>query len=137
MNLLPAVTVNYTAIVAAAVASFVVGWLWYGPLFGKTWMKLTGMKEMGKKDDMMQSMVIMFVGTLITAWVLSAFLQLTGSMTLSAALPVALWVWLGFQAPEAAGVVLWEGKSWNLFFLNAAQKLVNLLAIAAVLTYLK
>jgi len=137
LNLLPAVTVNYTAIVAAAVASFVVGWLWYGPLFGKTWMKLTGMKEMGKKDDMMQSMVIMFVGTLITAWVLSAFLQLTGSMTLSAALPVALWVWLGFQAPEAAGVVLWEGKSWNLFFLNAAQKLVNLLAIAAVLTYLK
>ncbi len=137
MNLLPAVTVNYTAIVAAAVASFVVGWLWYGPLFGKTWMKLTGMKEMGKKDDMMQSMVIMFVGTLITAWVLSAFLQLTGSTTLSAALPVALWVWLGFQAPEAAGVVLWEGKSWNLFFLNAAQKLVNLLAIAAVLTYLK
>lgn len=134
MNLLPAVTVNYTAIVAAAVASFVVGWLWYGPLFGKTWMKLTGMKEMGNKDEMPKNMVVVFVGSLITAYVLSAFLQLTNSTVLSSALPVALWAWLGFQAPEAVGVVLWEGKSWNLFFLNAAQKLVNLLVIAAVLT---
>lgn len=136
MNLLPAVTVNYTAVVVAAVASFVVGWLWYGPLFGKTWMKLTGKTSMGNKDEMPQSMAIMFVGTLVTAWVLSAFLQLTGSTTLQAALPVALWAWLGFQAPEALGVVLWEGKSWNLFFLNAAEKLVSLLVIAAVLSSL-
>ncbi len=137
MNLLPAVTVNYVAVVAAAVASFVVGWLWYGPLFGKTWMKLTGKTSMGNKDEMPKSMVIVFIGALITAWVLSAFLQLTGSTTLSSALPVAVWAWLGFQAPETVGVVLWEGKSWNLFFLNAAQKLVNLLVIAAVLSYWK
>lgn len=136
MNLLPAVTVNYVAVVAAAVASFLVGWLWYGPVFGKTWVKLTG-HQMGKKEDMPQSMIFVFVGNLVTAWVLSAFLQLTGSTTLSAALPVAVWAWLGFQAPSTMGVALWEGKSWNLFFLNAAQKLVDLLVIAAVLTYLK
>lgn len=135
MNLLPAVTVNYTAVVVAAVASFVAGWIWYGPLFGKTWTKLSG-HTMGNKDSMMQSMVIMFVGALVTAWVLSAFLKLTGTTTLSASLPVALWAWLGFQAPGALGVVLWEGKSWNLFFLNAAYKLVDLLVIAAVLTYI-
>lgn len=138
MNLLPAVTVNLTAVVAAAVASLVVGWLWYGPLFGKAWVKLTGKTSMGNKDEMPKSMVIVFVGSLATAWILSAFLQLTGSSAvLSSALSVALWAWLGFQAPEAVGVVLWEGKSWNLFFLNAAQKLVNLLVIATVLTYLK
>lgn len=134
MNLLPAVSVNYVAVVAAAVASFVVGWLWYGPLFGKTWTKLSG-HTMGNKDEMPKAMTLVFVGLLVTAWVLSAFLQLTGSTTLTSALPVAVWAWFGFQAPEAMGVVLWEGKSWNLYFLNAAQKLVNLLVMAAVLTY--
>ena len=137
MNLLPAVTINYTAVLAAGVVSMVIGYLWYGPLFGKTWMKLSGMKEMGKKDMMMQSYVITFVGALVTAYVLSVFLRLTGSTTLSAALPVAVWAWLGFQATQLLGSVLWEGKSWNLYLLNAAQKLVDLLAIAVVLTYLR
>ena len=129
--------VNYTAVVLAAVASFVFGWLWYGPLFGKTWEKLSGQKMSGDKSKMPQSMASVFVGTLVTAYVLAAFLGLTASTTLTGALTVAFWAWLGFQAPGALGVVLWEGKSLNLFFLNAAQKLLDLLVIAAVLSYLK
>lgn len=38
--------VNWLAIVAAAVAAFVVGFLWYGPLFGKRWADAMGLGAM-------------------------------------------------------------------------------------------
>ena len=28
------ITINYMAVLAAAVVDFIIGWLWYGPLFG-------------------------------------------------------------------------------------------------------
>ncbi|MBI3341870.1 DUF1761 domain-containing protein, partial [Candidatus Curtissbacteria bacterium] len=34
--------INYMAVVAAAVVNMVLGFLWYGPLFGKPWMKMMG-----------------------------------------------------------------------------------------------
>jgi len=37
--------INWLAIVAAAVLPLVTGFLWYGPLFGKAWMKESGMTE--------------------------------------------------------------------------------------------
>ena len=45
---LPSVTVNYVAVVGAAVVSFIIGMLWYSPLlFGNAWMKAGGFS---KKD---------------------------------------------------------------------------------------
>jgi hypothetical protein len=129
--------VNYIAVLAAAVASMVLGFLWYGPLFGKMWMKLMGVKEMGDKSQMPKNYAIVFVGSLVTAYVVSVFLVLTNMTTLTGALTLAFWAWLGFQAPLLVGSVLWEGKSWNLYCLNAVYWLVNLLVIASVLSYLK
>ncbi|HLD39833.1 MAG TPA: DUF1761 family protein, partial [Candidatus Nanoarchaeia archaeon] len=33
---------NYLAVLVAAIAAYVVGFLWYGPVFGKKWMALMG-----------------------------------------------------------------------------------------------
>ncbi len=119
---------NLTAVVAAAIASLVVGFIWYGPLFGKAWMKLTGLKEMGDKKEMPKTYAILFVASLVTAYVLSV---------LGASLATAFWVWLGFQATLLLHSVLFEGKSWNLYFLNAGHQLVSLLAMSWVLNYFK
>lgn len=37
--------INWIAIVVAAILPLGTGFLWYGPLFGKAWMKETGMTE--------------------------------------------------------------------------------------------
>ena len=39
----PQIHLNYPGIAAAVVASFLFGWLWYGPLFGKKWAALMNM----------------------------------------------------------------------------------------------
>lgn len=120
--------INWVALAAAGVASMVVGFIWYGPLFGKTWMKLTGKKEMGDKKDMPKTYGIMFVASMVTAYVLSV---------LGADLMTAFWIWLGFQATILLNSVFFEGKSWNLYFLNAGHQLVSLLAMSWVLSYFK
>ncbi len=120
--------INWVALIAAAVASMAVGFIWYGPLFGKAWMKLTGKKEMGNKSEMPKMYAILFVSSLVTAYVLSV---------LGAGLQTAFWVWLGFQATLLLHGVLFEGKSWNLYFLVAGHQLVNLLAMSWVLSYFK
>ena len=37
--------INWLALIAAAILPLVTGFLWYGPLFGKAWMKESGMTE--------------------------------------------------------------------------------------------
>ncbi|WP_430411200.1 DUF1761 domain-containing protein [Kordia sp.] len=37
--------INWIALVVAALSTLVIGFLWYGPLFGKAWMKETGITE--------------------------------------------------------------------------------------------
>src|SRR3989344_8789314 len=118
--------INWLALIAAGVVSMIVGFVWYGPLFGKTWIKLSGHKEMGDKKDMPKTYGIMFAASLVTAYVL---------LVLGANLMTAFWIWLGFQATLLLQSVLFEGKSWNLYFLNAGHQLVSLMAMSWVLSY--
>ena len=37
--------INIWAVLVATLSTFLVGWLWYGPLFGKAWMSASGMTE--------------------------------------------------------------------------------------------
>jgi uncharacterized membrane protein YagU involved in acid resistance len=65
---------NYTAIVLAAVACFVIGFLMHGPLFGKLWMKLANVHPTGKEkfSDMYGQMFWNLVSNLVCAYVLAA-----------------------------------------------------------------
>lgn len=137
------VPINFLAIIAAAVATMVIGFLWYGPLFGKQWSRLMGwgemtpekMKEMQKKA--LPGYTIQFVGALFMACVFAYILVFANTyFNESGALPGiegALWLWVGFIVPVTIGSVFWEGKPWRLWFINAGYFLVNLLVIGAIL----
>ena len=135
------VPINYVAVLAAAVVSMVVGYVWYGPLFGKTWMKEMGMKQQqmtdAMKKQMMNSYTLMFVGSLFMSWVLAhaivfsaAYLHMSG---LSEGLMTGFFNWLGFVGPVTLGSVLWEKKSWKMWSINNGYYVVTLMAMGAVL----
>ena len=137
------ITLHYLAVLVAAIASMVVGFLWYGPLFGKKWMGMMGMTEADinaakqNKGGMGKSYVIAFIGSLVTAYVLAHIITMARmagvSSGVSGGITSAFWVWLGFFATTALGGVLWERKSWSLYFLNTIHQLVMLLAMGAIL----
>src|SRR5437870_4090218 len=119
------VHVNYLAVLVCAIASMVVGFVWYGPLFGKSWMRSLGldpmdtmrMKEMQSKA--MPGYVAMFIGSLVMAYVLAKVLGHFGVGAIDMnLLKVVGGVWLGFVATDFLGVKFFENKSWSYYFIN-------------------
>lgn len=124
--------INYLAVLAAGVASMVLGFLWYGPFFGKPWAREMGWAAMTPEQtaEMKRkagaSYAINFIFALVTAYVFAHVLIAFGSDSVSAALVGAAWTWLGFMLPLHAGKKLWMGKSWTLVWIDSGYSLVNL-----------
>src|SRR5438034_9121934 len=76
------VHVNYLAVLVAAVAVFVLGWLWYSPLlFFKPWMRRRGMDpEAAMAGAKMPAgkLLIELVRGLVLAGVIARFVALLG-----------------------------------------------------------
>ena len=70
--MLPAISINYLAVLACAVVAMPVGFLWFGPLFGKTWQRHMGFGNMqANSGSMGKAMAIFFISNLLIAWVLA------------------------------------------------------------------
>ena len=132
--------INLVGVVVAGLAGMVAGVLWYGPLFGKAWVKLMGFTkeamEEAKKKGMMSSYALGLAGQLATAYALSflvaSSLQYFGGFSYA----LIFWVWLGITLPLHMTGVIWEGKSWKLFALNSGYSLVQLLVMGGVINFL-
>lgn len=127
------VEVNYVALLAAGIFSMIWGMIYYGPLFGKTWMKLAGVPDKKPKtEEMIKSMFLGFISYAVMAYVLTYFIDLGAYATWQDGARVGFWAWLGFIATTSMGSVLWEGKSWSLYFLNNVWALINIMVIGAM-----
>jgi hypothetical protein len=67
---------NIFAIVTAAVAAFVIGFLFHSPPLGKLWMKLANIHPTGqeKMSGMWKQMLLNFIANLVTAFVLAGII---------------------------------------------------------------
>lgn len=69
-------SLNWLAIAASAAMTFVVGGIWYGPLFGKAWMAEMGFTEEDLKEaNMVKIYGVAFVLQFIMALNLALFIQ--------------------------------------------------------------
>jgi hypothetical protein len=130
---------SYLGILVAALAYMVIGMLWYGPLFGKLWMKLAGIDKKSMKKMPLSAGQAMFFGlltALVMSWVLDKFVMIMGVVDLSTAFTAAFWIWLGFFATTQMGSFLWEGKPFKLYVLNTTHSLVGLIVMAWILSVL-
>lgn len=140
------VEVIFLALLVAAIIDMALGFFWYGPLFGKQWMALSGItpqqiteKSKAKKSEMNKLYFMAFIGALVMSYVLAVMIVFAQSYLIGAysgvilGLKVGFLVWLGFIAPVLLGSVLWEGKPWKLYFLNIGYYLAVLLINGVVL----
>lgn len=128
------ITVDLTAVAIAGASAMVIGGIWYGPLFGKDWMKLSGIKkEDSKKEDMPKLYGIMFAGALIEAYMLSIFIHYAGAFTLFDGIKTGIWAWIGFVATVMLGNYMFSKKPMKLYFIDASYALVNLMVMGAII----
>lgn len=143
----PHLILNWGAIASAAFAAFVIGWIWYGPLFGAPWAKALGLK-MNKKPElgfMVKAMGLHLLGAVVTSYVLAHTSQVwrpsvwgypgqDGSAAAYGCM-AAFFTWIGFYVPNQSGQCTWGGKPWKLFFINAGHDLTILLVMAQILAH--
>lgn len=135
------IPINYIAVLVAAVSNMALGFVWFGPLFGKKWMALSGRTEDSlaaeKQKGMGTTYVIQVVGALLMSYVLAHAIVFgttyTGTFGVLGGATAAFWYWLGFVAPVTVGDVLWNGRSWTYWGITAGYYLAAMLIMGAIL----
>lgn len=127
------VQLNYLAIVAAALSTFLIGGLWYSPaLFGKAWMKENGFTEESLKGgNMVKIFGLAFILGLIAAVNLAMFMGPENDPGMG-----ALWGFLagaGWVATFVGTHYLFERKSFKLFLINAGYSIVALTIMGVII----
>lgn len=134
-------SINYLAVLVAAIAAFVLGAMWHGPLFGKIWIKLAKVSDKEMKEAQAQGMaklmVIAFLQQLVMAFVIANFAAMWNATGLMGALNLAFWPWLGFVVTSHLNAVLWERKSLHLYLFNMVYIFVSMLLVSVILVFWK
>lgn len=124
--------INYWAVLVCGVVSMVVGSVWYGPLFGKKWKEIIGVSE--KPTGMGKLYFTQFVLSLVQVYVLAHFVSAWDGK----GVVTALWIWLGFLMPMAAGASMWNNDSskiaWSRFLIQAGYNLVLFVIFGLILS---
>lgn len=125
--------VNWLAVIAAAVSSFVVGGLWYSPaLFGKAWQK-----EAGLTDEQLKAgnPAKIFGGSLVLSLIAAAvFAMFLGPKPgLGFAFGAGLSAGLCWVAASFGINYLFEHRSLRLFLINGGYHTVQFTVIGVVL----
>jgi hypothetical protein len=128
---------NYLALIASAIASMIIGSIWYGPLFGKTFQKAMGMdkwtpeRQAEEKKKMGKLYAMQLIASLVMFYVLTIFVEKTGDVSMRNSIHTALLAWIGFIVPVQLGSSIWGGNM-TLFWLGAGNMLLTLLAAGAI-----
>jgi hypothetical protein len=145
---MPQIHINWIAIAVAVVANFVLGFIWYTPLFGKRWGKEMGydMNQKPPSSELMKGMVFMVIGNFFMAYVFAHNIlawdprswgqEASLESPVMRAMMAAIFTWLGFFFPVDLGRVAWERKSWTLFFIDTGYHLLSLILVALILVYM-
>ena len=124
--------VNWLAVIAAAISSFLLGGIWYGPVFGKAWMKAAGLDEAALKS---RNLGLVFGGSFVLALIAAAsfavFLGPEVDATTGAlygATAGVCWVAGSFGINY-----LFERKSLALFLINGGYHAIQFTLIGLIL----
>ena len=95
--------IHYIAILAATIVQFVIGAIWYTPLFGKLWGKMHGFDQLTAEVQavamkrMIPLLFVQFIVTFLTTFVFTVFISgLPQNWNIYG---IAGFIWLGFVLP--------------------------------------
>jgi hypothetical protein len=132
--------IRIVPVVAAAVTSMVIGFLWYSPLlFARPWMRAMGYDpdDKAKLAEMRKGAALIYAGAMLaslaSAFMLAKIIDIT---TVNAALygmKVGFAVWVGFVTTVQFTAFLFERKPFKLYAINTGYQLACYIAMGAIL----
>ena len=137
-------SLNWLAILVAAIFTMILGLLWYPPLlFAKAWTREMGYdpNDKAKMDEMRKSAGPAYTGSLVasllSAFTLALILHGMRAESLHFGLMASFHIWLGFVATVQFTGALFSKQSMKLFAINTGYQLVCYLVMGAILVLWK
>ena len=127
--------VNWFAIAAAVLSTFVIGGLWYSPLlFVHPWLKMSGVDKQVFDAGLRTALIGDLFAAAAVALVLNQVIRWSGATGIASGLFVALVVWMGFVASVLITQVTYEHRPFAFFAISAGYRLVTLEVMAVILS---
>jgi hypothetical protein len=127
------VSLNHLAIITAAIVAFVIGGAWYGPLFGRAWMREVGLTpEAAAAGNQAKIFGLAFLYSLVMAYNLGFFL---GDPSIGIGMGAAYGFATGFGwiAMGLFIVGLFERRSAKLMLVNGGYMTVTLTVMGLII----
>jgi hypothetical protein len=125
-------TVNWMAVVVAALSGFIIGGVWYGPLFGAAWQRAADMSANAlARRNMARVFGVSFALLLLAAIVLAFFIG--PDQSVSFGLMAGAAAGLGWVATAFGVVYLFEARPLSHWLVNAGYFIVTLAVMGAIL----
>lgn len=127
------IAINHLAVITATILAFVLGGLWYGPLFGTAWMRESGVTpDVAAKGNAGKIYGLAFVWTLVMAYNLAFFL---GDPTIELAKGAMYGFATGFGwiAMGVFVIGLFERRSMTLMLINGGYMSVALTMMGTII----
>jgi hypothetical protein len=127
------------SILPAAILGFLVGGLWYGPIFGKAWMAARGFTAESAKEGANMALIfgLTFLLNLFSAAVLFHVFEHIGVSGIHTAMMVAGGAAIGFIIPSMGVNYLFSRMTFKLFLIDAGYWLVIYVLMGLALLYLR
>lgn len=126
--------INPIGVVLATVVPMVLGFLWYGPLFGNTWMAARGItREQMGEVNVGQAYGLTTALALVTAIAMAMVLSAASAQDLVAGVVLGAIVGIGFVATALWTNGIFEDRNKTLVILNAGYQVVSLSLMGAVI----
>ncbi len=128
--------VNLLGVLLAGFAMWIIGYVWYGLVFGEAWMAASGWTAAMFEGQSPIWMVGGFVLSLVLAFGLGWHMKQKSITVTKTAVLFGLWLSLLIGVPLMAyGYIYSPGHSLELFAINASHTVVTFVAACAVLSF--
>lgn len=129
--------INIIAVALATLGFMVVGFIWYGPLFGKRWMALNGFTEEGLKADTNMGMMMAkgLTNSLVAAIGIGLVLVWKDADGMVASLKAAFLVWLFFSATTQLLAHIYEKQKLELTLIHFGNQLTAYLLAGLIFSF--
>ncbi|MBQ4822125.1 DUF1761 domain-containing protein [Aquimarina sp. MMG016] len=124
--------INWLSVFIATLSSFVLGGIWYGPLFGRTWMKLFNFsEEVLKKRSVPKTFGISILLAFIAALNLELFIGIEADVTFGTM--AGFFAGFGWVATFLGILYIFEMQSLKAYLINAGYCTISLTIMGAIL----
>ena len=124
--------IPWLAVIVATVANMVLGFLWYGPVFGKHWGEASGV-NMNEAQASPTMYLAPSLGAAVAAIVLWNMMRAMGATDMVGGIMTAFWAWLAFTAFTSYTNATFRGSGTRLWTIETFAHLVGFALTGVIL----